>query len=241
MDNLKSKNDHAQEAIINHYYFSRKQLVIWFCFMWASLFIFMYAIYQYHSVNIKTQTRAYVAIDRSNKPLTPTSLSKPAKQTPEEIKEWMLETIKYCMTFDYLNYAMIYNECNTKLFTLNSFVGMTKGEVFYSALEKSGLIGLMINNYSAMSIDVINAEYISEGVREYNETVTRKGGMINRVRRYYSYDFTVTFKINMVNQEVDAPIVYDVRVERMSELNRESGVALRYVISQKDSTISLTR
>ena len=236
---VKKKNDLAQSAIIEHYYFVRKETVRWFLALWLSIFILAYAVYQYHSVSIRIQTRAYIAIDREDKPLTPSSLLKPSPLTKEEIQEWMIDKIKYCMDFDYLNYALIYNECNTKFFTLNSFTGMTKGEVFYSALEKSGLISLMINNLSAMSIEVMDVSYKSEGIREYKEIVTTPNGMRTNVKKYYSYDYIVTFKINMVNQEVDAPIVYDVRVERMSELNREIGFALSYVIRHKESNRKL--
>ena len=239
MVSVTKKNDLAQSAIIEHYYFVRKETVMWFFALWFSIFILGYAVYQYYSVTIRIQTRAYIAVDRENNPLTPTSLLKPSPLSEEEIQDWMIDKIKYCMDFDYLNYALIYNECNTKFFTLNSFTGMTKGEVFYKALEKSGLISLMINNLSALSIEVMDVSYKSEGVREYKEIVTTPIGMETKVRKYYSYDYTVTFKINMVSQEVDAPIVYDVRVERMSELNREIGFALRYVISRKESTRSL--
>ncbi|MBF4374377.1 DotI/IcmL/TraM family protein [Vibrio anguillarum] len=216
-----SDYDHTQQAIFDYQRFLRKELVKWFTAFLLLVGLLILSVLQLYSINSRDINRDYHPVDKMQRTLQPTRLDKPhASLSKAEVMAWTMDNLKYCMTFDYINYAIVSNYCNTNVFSLNPSRDSqyNNGQLFYRALEKSELIKTLISNKTSMTIEYID---VAE--------VTRP----NPTPRYYTYNYQMTFKIIMQGQKLDAPIIYDVATQRMGELQRSSALGIRSVISNE--------
>ncbi|MBY7854259.1 DotI/IcmL/TraM family protein [Vibrio fluvialis] len=214
-------NDPAQQAILDYIHFLRKEVVRWFCIALLLIALIIYSLVQLKSVTSQDVNRSYVGIDRSGREMQPDYTDLPhSTKSDSEVMQWAISKLKYCMTFDYVNYASISNQCNAGIFSLQSSPDpdLSYGQFFYSALEKADLIKNMIDNQTSMTIEYIHTEQSEKP---------------KKVKGIYSYFFKFTFRVQMQGQILDAPIQYDVTVQRMANVIREDGLGIQSVISTK--------
>ncbi|ENI4488038.1 DotI/IcmL/TraM family protein [Vibrio fluvialis] len=213
--------DPAQQAILEYIQFLRNEVVRWFFVALLLVVLIIYSLFQLKSVRSQDVNRSYVGIDRAGRELQPDYTDLPhSTKSESDVMQWTISKLKYCMTFDYVNYASISNECNANIFSLQSSPDpdLTYGQFFYRALEKADLVKNMIDKKTSMTI-----EYIK----------TQKSEEPRKVKGIYSYFFKFTFRIQMQGQVLDAPIEYDVAVQRMTNVIREDGLGIQSVISNK--------
>lgn len=213
--------DPAQNAIQRHIEFLRGEIVIWFLVLVMLTLLGLYDIYQLYQVQSTDYNRDFVPVDSDNKQMVPDFINKPhPRMTTEDVLDWTIKQVKFCMTFDYINYASVSNYCNANIFTLRSSPNpdLSYGQYFYNALEKSDIVKTLIDNRTSMTIEYVDTQ------------IKAPPSEINNV---YSYPFEFEFKVQMQGQKLDAPIVYDVTVQRVSLWQRRSGLGIQFVISQR--------
>lgn len=222
------KVDHAHEAMLAYQVFIRKELIIWFCTMMLSIIIVTYALVQWHYVTSFDYNRGYIAINDQQTPLKLTSMNKPhPTMSSSDIKIWLEDSLSECLTFDSLNYEIMKAYCSANVFSTNRPVNDSKtyGHLFYEALEDAEVIQALKSNNTSMTIEIVDSDFLDEGLTTYKKY---NGGQ----QQIYTYNYRVQFKIMMYNQNLDAPIIYDIKVERMLESNRRIALGIRSVISR---------
>ncbi|MGD8116858.1 hypothetical protein [Vibrio sp. TRT 29B02] len=231
---MTTQRDEAHEATLELLDFLRRELLLWFGIMVLSFILLASSIYLYDNVNSVDLSRDYVAVDRAGQYLTPSPLNKPSQLNIDEIEEWISESLEYCLTFDWQSYGYISSQCNSNIFSLNVVPDefISRGAHFQKQLKESNIVSTLLDNRTSMSIDIDSANFIKEGVRTYQRGVFQQNqGWVNVEDTRYIYEFEYVFRIKMVGQNLDAPIRYQVLVERTSELLRWHGLAMRSVLS----------
>lgn len=231
---MATQRDRAHEATLDLLDFLRRELLLWFGIMMLSFILLASSIYLYDNVNSVDLSRDYVAVDRAGQYLTPTPRTKPSQLNIDEIEEWITESLEYCLTFDWQSYGYISSQCNSNIFSLNAVPDdfISRGAHFQKQLKDSNIVSTLLDNRTSMSIEIDSASFIKEGVRTYQRGVFQQNlGWRNVADTRYIYEFEYVFRIKMVGQSLDAPIRYQVLVERTSELLRWHGLAMRSVLS----------
>ena len=231
---MTKETDYSHEAILTLLNFERKEFLIWFVNSWLALILAVGAVIQYVNVQSDDNNRDFVAVTREGQYLAPSPKKEPSSLSKDEVEQWMLDSIFYCMTFDYQSYGFISSECNSSVFSTNTVSGSseTKGQQFQRQLKESGIIDILLTNQTSTSIDIMSSKFVDSGVRSYKEMKYQQGGqLIPKIDSRYTYEFEVVFKIDMEGQKLDAPIRYQVLVERISEALRWHGLAIRSVLS----------
>ncbi|ELP5729315.1 hypothetical protein QTV44_002582 [Vibrio vulnificus] len=151
------------------------------------------------------------------------------------VQNWTVDSLKHCLTFDYLNYTTTASNCTVNVFSLNRFKNetKTKGQEFYHSLEQSGILSILMNTRTAMTVDIESVEFISEGLKTRTLTLIKNGDEVDETQSIYQYEFEIVMRIKIIGQALDAPIRYIVTTERMSDMVRKSGLAIRNVISKE--------
>ncbi|MBF4438513.1 hypothetical protein ERJ77_29295, partial [Vibrio anguillarum] len=112
-----SDYDHTQQAIFDYQRFLRKELVKWFTAFLLLVGLLILSVLQLYSINSRDINRDYHPVDKMQRTLQPTRLDKPhASLSKAEVMAWTMDNLKYCMTFDYIHYAIVSNYCNTNVF-----------------------------------------------------------------------------------------------------------------------------
>lgn len=231
---MAKQHDEAHKATLDLLDFLRRELMLWSAIMVLSLIVLITAIYLYDNVNSVDLNRDYVAVDMSGKYLAPTPLNKPSLLNISEIEEWATESIEYCLSFDWQSYGYISSQCNSNIFSSNLVPDefISRGAHFQKQLRDSNLLPTLLDNRTSMSIEIESIRFVDEGVRTYQRGVFQENVGWRNVRDMrYIYEFEYTFRIKMIGQDLDAPIRYQVLIERTSELLRWHGLAMRSVLS----------
>ncbi|USD35511.1 MULTISPECIES: hypothetical protein [Vibrio] len=233
---MKSSHDSAHVAIISLNNYIRLELVIWFIIAWLSIGLAGYTVYLYNSATSEDVNREFIPVNRSGGYLEPIARDKPSHLNDQEVENWVTEKLSYCLTFDWQSYGYISSNCNSEIFSTNyvpySFV--TRGQDFQKQLKDSNIIPTLMSNKTSMTIKIEEARLVQAEVREYDATYLSSDGSrqwIPYKDKRYIYEFEYTFRIEMSGQKLDAPIRYQVLVERTSELFRWHGLAIRSVLS----------
>ncbi|ACH64806.1 hypothetical protein ACTFQF_00855 [Aliivibrio fischeri] len=220
-------SDPAMKAALDYNEFVRKEIVYWFALMVISIGLLTHTAYQFYTIQSFDYNRGYIAINDFNSPLKITPVTKPhPRKTDEEIIQWAIDSLRFCLTFDNVSYAMISSECNANKFSLNKQKdneNFNHGQLFYRALEKSELIKIMISNNTSMTVDIQEATMKSKGIKR---RMTSRGE-----RGFYTYELNMIIRFLIYGQPLDAPIKYQVTLERMSEVSRREAIGIRSVIS----------
>ncbi len=225
------KTDTCHETIVQYQRFIRKELVLWFGIMVSSIFVLIYTYIQWYAVSSYDYNRGYIAVTDEGTPLYPTRLTKPHPTlTAEDIKSWVERELQRCMTFDRYSYETTKARCSAEIFSTNRTFddSYSLGQTFYQALEVAEVISVLKANNTSMTIEILDSKFMNEGVKVYRSPAPEK----MRDRAYYTYNYRIEFKVMMHGQDLDAPIKYDVAVERMLETNRRLGIGIRSVISR---------
>lgn len=227
---MNTDTDPAHDALIIYQRYIRKELILWFFTSIISVIIFLYTLVQWNSITSEDLARGYIAVDDNGQQLKTTPVDEPHPvMKSDDILDWLNESLVDCMTFDSFSYEVKKAHCSANVFSTNRSYNdnYNLGQQFYAALEKADVISILKANRTSMTIEIVDAEFKEEKVQRY-PTRTKSG----RQPAYYTYFYQLEFKILMHGQNLDAPIVYDVRVERMSETNRRNGLGIRSVISR---------
>ncbi|WP_038194424.1 hypothetical protein [Vibrio nigripulchritudo] len=231
---LSEKYDKAHEATLDLLDFLRRELLLWFGIMMLSLVVLATALYLYDNANSVDLSRDFVAVDRAGKYLTPTSLRKPSHLNIDEIENWVTESLEFCMSFDWQSYGYISSQCNSTVFSSNTVPDefISRGAHFQMQLRNSNILNTLLDNRTSMNIEIESAKFVGEGIRTYERGIFKQNeGWKNVPDTRYIYEFEYVFRIKMIGQKLDAPIRYQVLVERTSELLRWHGLAMRSVLS----------
>ncbi|WP_281188459.1 hypothetical protein [Vibrio harveyi] len=229
------KGDPALQAVLNLDRYNRQQLLIWFMNCLISLCLLTYNFYKADSVASADRNRDYTATNTNGELLHTSKRSQPVDpQSYEEMDEWLLQSVKRCMTFDYRNYADVTNFCNTNVFSLNRIPNSVnrRGHLFYRTLEQSGIVKTLMDNKTTMTVLIDEYHPVQNGVRDFSYlSEDSDGNIINTVNKVYIYEYQMTFRIKMEGQKLDAPIRYQILVEKMSPLVRELPMGIRSIVS----------
>ncbi|MEI8659212.1 hypothetical protein [Vibrio sp. Hal054] len=228
--------DEALEAILAFNSFQKRECINWFLNMWLSIALVMLSYGIYKQVTSVDVNRSYVAVNPEKEPINPISTRLPINTSDKEIGDWMLASLRKCLNFDWRSYAFTKNKCNADIFAMTKmpFSQVTRGEDFYNKLEESGITGLLITNKTSMDVSIQDVELVSKGLRTYSyEQESGDPSELPKLETesFYVYEFNMMMTINMVGQKLDAPIRYQVLLQRTSQLVRENGLSIRSVLS----------
>ncbi|MDN3661065.1 hypothetical protein [Vibrio agarivorans] len=225
------EGDPALQAVLDLDRHMREQLVIWFINAIIAIVILLFCMYKSDTVSRVDRNRNYISVDTRNVLIESQSKRQPASYDNEEIQGWLLNSLEQCMMFDYQNYASVANHCNAHIFSLNMppNTAVRHGQAFYRQLERSGIIRTLIDNRTAMRIQIDSSTLHKEGVRDFKYITSVLGDMVTE--SLYTYEYDVVFRIKMDGQKLDAPIKYRVVVEKMSPLIREFPLGVRSIVS----------
>lgn len=225
--------DAGHEAIIVLRRYQQKELLIWFANMWLAALLTVGALVQYINVQSEDVNRDFISVTLDGKYLEPSPATKPSPLSNLEVEQWMLDSIYYCMTFDYQSYGFVSSICNSDIFatTLLPSGLETHGQHFQSQLKEAGIIDIMFENQTSSTINVLSSKLIDAQPQTFTELIKRPSGDYEQDKTRYTYEFDVVFKIEMAGQKLDAPIRYQILVERVSETTRWHGLAVRSVLS----------
>ncbi|EGQ9239463.1 hypothetical protein M2G93_16860 [Vibrio vulnificus] len=229
------KGDPALQSILNLDRYLRQQLLIWFFNSIIALSLLIFSFVKADSVASADRNRDYTPTNSSGELLKRSTTGQPADaKTLAELDSWVAASIQYCLTFDYQNYADVVNFCNTAIFSLNSVPNSPerRGHLFYKSLEQSGIVRTLMDNKTTMTIAIDKIKKNAHGLRIFDYISEDQNGEItNLEQRIYIYEYELTFRIIMQGQKLDAPIRYQVLVEKMSPLVREMPVGIRSIVS----------
>ncbi|MCG9579578.1 hypothetical protein L1D14_25555 [Vibrio tubiashii] len=225
--------DNAHAATLKLQHFLKIEFLIWFANTWLALGLCLYTAFQYNTVQSIDVNRSYIPTTLDSEYLIEIPNNKPSPATSLDVEEWLTDALEFCLTFDFQSYGHVSSECNSRKFSTVTISNSTetKGQHFQRQLQEAGLLDILIQNKTSMTIEIMNVEFITEGVRTYNEKRLKEDGFVSIVDNRYVYEFEVTFKVKMVGQKLDVPIRYQVLVERTSMYLRTNGLAIRSVLS----------
>lgn len=222
--------DFAHEKALQYRTFIRVELILWFGLMILGFFVLLYALYQWNSVTSTDYNRGYISVNDQRTPLVTTSRLKPHRYLSNtEILEWAKDHLIECMTFDHQSYEIVKAKCTSEIFSTNRTFNDQRnlGQLFYDALETAEVIRYLKANKTSMTIDIMDSNFVDEKLKTYHDPDRKL-----RPKQVYTYQFEIEFRILMHGQDLDAPIVYDVQVERMNEAHRRIALGIRSVISK---------
>ena len=135
---------------------------------------------------------------------------------------------------DWQSYGYARAKCISQVMSLRKlpFSQESRGHYFYRQLEESGITSLLIDQRTFMSPEIEDIRLVSQGIKTFeHERLTRTGLPDTRVEKRYMYEYEVVMKLNMIGQKLDAPVKYQVLIERQSQLLREHGLGIRSIVS----------
>lgn len=235
-NNAPQKTDHIHNEILKYNRHIRREIVLWFIVLILSFPLMLNAARIWLTVESNDHSRSYVAVNDAYQPMKATPRTKPMEAHDAVfVQNWTVDSLKHCLTFDYLNYTTTASNCTVNVFSLNRFKNetKTKGQEFYHSLEQSGILSILMNTRTAMTVDIESVEFISEGLKTRTLTLIKNGDEVDETQSIYQYEFEIVMRIKIIGQALDAPIRYIVTTERMSDMVRKSGLAIRNVISKE--------
>lgn len=235
-NDMTKTTDHTHNEILKYNRHIRREIVLWFIVLILSFPLMLNAARIWLTVESNDYNRSYVAVNDAYQPMKATPRTKPMEgHDAAFVQNWTVESLKRCLTFDYLNYTTTASNCTVNIFSLNKFSNETKtrGQEFYYSLEQSGILSILMNTRTAMTVDIESVDFIDEGLKTRTLTFVRNGNEVSETQSIYQYEFEIVMRIKIVGQALDAPIRYVVTTERMSDMFRKSGLAIRNVISKE--------
>lgn len=242
---VNNTHDSSHEALLAFGQRLRQEFIINFYLLLISLLALGFSIYVYTSTVSKRPETGYIAVNPDKSYLRSTDVKTPLKASDEQLlDDWVRDKLVYCLTMDFTNAAQVISSCTSNVFS--SYRGkvernnwstngsLTAGQIFYKAIADSNLISLLLDNRTTMTIELISLSRREEGIYQrkvkYNHPdEPEMGEQIVNLRPTYRYVYDAVYKFKMEGLRVDAPIKYEIIVERVGERSREFPVAFRSV------------
>lgn len=235
------EGDNALQSILNLDRHLRQNVVLWFFNMLLALIVLIYGFYKADTVVSADRTRDYAAVnpnDQLHKRRHPNAAIERTYPLSSEqelgLEAWLEESLVECLTFDYRNYADVSNYCIANIMSLNRVpdTNARRGQLFYRRLARSGIIPTLLENQTSMTVSIESLTPKNKGLESYSTIVRNaKGEYEDVTQSIYVYEYEIVMRIHMTGQRLDAPIRYQVILERMNPLVREIAVGIRSVVS----------